>query len=464
MELFVILHYLLRTHKKYTVLMEHLQLNEYQQSALNRISVETLTPMQEAAITACRRHNDMVLLSPTGTGKTLAYLLPVIEQLRLGVEGVQAMVIVPSRELALQIDSVVKSMALPWKAMSVYGGRAAMDEHRSMKGISPSIIIGTPGRLNDHLTKGNIDARGIQTLVIDEFDKCLELGFQGEMQEVIEKLPAVRRHYLTSATDMEEIPAFTGMHNSMKLDYLTMCEADSRVHTFIVHSESKDKLHTLYKLLCTLAGGQAIVFCNHRESVERVGGYLREQKLAYEAYHGGMEQELRERALYKFRNGSSNVLISTDLAARGLDIPEVQHIIHYHLPGSEDAYIHRTGRTARWNAEGSSYLILHSEEHVPEYLTSAIEDYVLPERAPRPEPPQWSTLYIGRGKKDKINKVDIAGFLYKKGGLTRDDVGVIDVHDYYAYVAIRRTKVKQLLAMVAGEKIKGLKTKIEVAK
>ena len=444
--------------------MEHLQLNEYQQSALNRISVETLTPMQEAAITACRRHNDMVLLSPTGTGKTLAYLLPVIEQLRLGVEGVQAMVIVPSRELALQIDSVVKSMALPWKAMSVYGGRAAMDEHRSMKGISPSIIIGTPGRLNDHLTKGNIDARGIQTLVIDEFDKCLELGFQGEMQEVIEKLPAVRRHYLTSATDMEEIPAFTGMHNSMKLDYLTMCEADSRVHTFIVHSESKDKLHTLYKLLCTLVGGQAIVFCNHRESVERVGGYLHEQKLAYEAYHGGMEQELRERALYKFRNGSSNVLISTDLAARGLDIPEVQHIIHYHLPGSEDAYIHRTGRTARWNAEGSSYLILHSEEHVPEYLTSVIEDYVLPERAPRPEPPQWSTLYIGRGKKDKINKVDIAGFLYKKGGLTRDDVGVIDVHDYYAYVAVRRTKVKLLLSMLANEKIKGLKAKVELAK
>lgn len=444
--------------------MEHLQLNEYQQRALTRISVETLTPMQEAAISACRNHNDMVLLSPTGTGKTLAYLLPVIGQLRLGVEGVQAMVIVPSRELALQIDSVVKSMALPWKVMSVYGGRAAMDEHRSMKGISPSIIIGTPGRLNDHLTKGNIDARGIQTLVIDEFDKCLELGFQGEMQEVIEKLPAVRRHYLTSATDMEEIPAFTGMRNSIKLDYLTMCEVDSRVHTFIVHSESKDKLHALYKLLCTLSGGQAIVFCNHRESVERVGGYLREQRLACEAYHGGLEQELRERALYKFRNGSSNVLVSTDLAARGLDIPEVQHIIHYHLPGSEDAYIHRTGRTARWNAEGCSYLILHSEEHVPEYLKADVENYPLPERPQRPEQPQWSTLYVGRGKKDKINKVDIAGFLYKKGGLTRDDVGVIDVHDYYAYVAVRRTKVKQLLSMLANEKIKGLRTKIEVAK
>jgi superfamily II DNA/RNA helicase len=177
-----------------------------------------------------------------------------------------------------------------------------------------------------------------------------------------------------------------------------------------------------------------------------------------------MEQEVRERALYKFRNGSSNVLISTDLAARGLDIPEVQYIIHYHLPGSEDAYIHRTGRTARWNAEGSSFIILHSEEHVPEYLTTETNDYVLPERVGRPEQPIWTTIYIGRGKKDKINKVDIAGFLYKKGQLTREDVGNIDVHDYYAYVAVRRSKVKQLLNMVANEKIKGLKTKMEIAR
>ena len=182
--------------------MTHLHLNEYQQTALQKLSVTALTPMQEAALFAFRETNDVILLSPTGTGKTLAYLLPLIERLKTGVEGVQAMVIVPSRELALQIDTVIKNMALPWKAMSVYGGRPAMDEHRSMKGIHPSIIIGTPGRLNDHLTKGNIDARGIGTLIIDEFDKCLELGFQAEMQEVVEKLPAVRQRYLTSATDL----------------------------------------------------------------------------------------------------------------------------------------------------------------------------------------------------------------------------------------------------------------------
>ena len=444
--------------------MNQSHLNELQVAALAKLAITELTPMQQEALDACRQHRDVVLLSPTGTGKTLAYLLPLIERMQVGVVGVQAMVIVPSRELALQIDNVWRSMALPWKAMSVYGGRAAMDEHRSMKGIAPSVIIGTPGRLNDHLEKGNIDARAITTLVIDEFDKCLELGFQGEMQQVIEKLPSVRNRCLTSATDMEEIPLFTGVRKPLKINYLDATQVESRVSTYIVHSESKDKLHTLYKLLCALGGGQAIVFCNHRESVDRVGGYLREQKLAHEVYHGGMDQELRERALYKFRNGSSNVLISTDLAARGLDIPEMQHVIHYHLPGSEDAYIHRTGRTARWDAEGSSYLILHSEERVPEYLTADTEDYVLPERASRPEPPQWTTLYIGRGKKDKINKVDIAGFLYKKGGLTRDDVGTIDVHDYYAYVAVRRTKVRQLLTMVANEKIKGLKTRMEIAK
>lgn len=444
--------------------MNLLQLNEYQRYALDKLGIESLTPMQEEALHIARESKEVILLSPTGTGKTLAYLLPLIERLKEGNACAQALVIVPSRELALQIETVLKTMRLPWKAMSVYGGRAAMDEHRTMKGLQPTIIIGTPGRLNDHLEKGNIDATSITTLVVDEFDKCLELGFQGEMQQVVDKLPAVKHRYLTSATDMDELPSFTAMRHAVKLNYLSAIENEERVHTYIVHSESKDKLHTLYKLLCTIGDGQAIVFCNHRESVDRVGGYLREQKLFFEAYHGGMEQEVRERALYKFRCGSSNVLISTDLAARGLDIPEVRHIIHYHLPNSEEGYIHRTGRTARWNAEGSSYLILHGEERVPEYLPEDVTDYPLPERVGRPAPPVWTTLYVGKGKKDKINKIDIAGFLYKKGGLTREDVGPIDVHDYYAYVSVARGKVRQLLTLISGEKIKGMKTRIEVAK
>lgn len=444
--------------------MNHLQLNEYQRYALDKLTFTTLTLMQEATLQTARAAKGVILLSPTGTGKTLAYLLPLIEKLESDAKGVQAMVVVPSRELAIQIETVLKIMNLPWKPMSVYGGRSAMDEHRTMKGLQPAIIIGTPGRLNDHLGKGNINASTITTLVIDEFDKCLELGFQEEMQQVVSQLPAVKHRFLTSATDMDELPDFTSMHDAVKLDYLAAIEHKDKVDTFIVHSESKDKLRTLYKLLCTLDRGQSIVFCNHRESVDRVEGYLREQRLYAEAYHGGMEQELRERALYKFRCGSSNVLVSTDLAARGLDIPGVRHIIHYHLPDSEDSYIHRTGRTARWNAEGSSFLILHSEEHIPEYLFEKAVDYPLPERVGRPASPVWTTLYIGKGKKDKISRMDIAGFLYKKGGLERSDVGIIDVHDYYAYVSVASSKVRQLLTLVSGEKIKGMKTRIEIAR
>ena len=154
--------------------MNHLQLNEYQRYALDKLSITSLIPMQEAALHTAREAKEVILLSPTGTGKTLAYLLPLIERLREGDASVQALVIVPSRELALQIEQVVKTMRLPWKAMSVYGGRPAMDEHRTMRGLQPNIIIGTPGRLNDHLEKGNIDAVTITTLIIDEFDKCLE--------------------------------------------------------------------------------------------------------------------------------------------------------------------------------------------------------------------------------------------------------------------------------------------------
>ena len=444
--------------------MKHLQLNEYQCRALEKLSIASLTPMQETALSTARESDNVILLSPTGTGKTLAYLLPLIEHLSIEASCVQAIIIVPSRELAIQIETVLKGMGLPLKAMSVYGGRAAMNEHRTMRGLQPTVIIGTPGRLNDHLEKGNIDAASVATLVIDEFDKCLELGFQAEMQQVISKLSWVRHRWLTSATDMDELPPFTYMQRAAKLSYLDTSSEGERVHTYIVHSESKDKLHTLYRLLCTLTSGQAIVFCNHRESVDRVSNYLKEQKLCHEAYHGGMEQDMRERALYKFRCGSSNVLVSTDLAARGLDIPEVRHIIHYHLPGSEEGYTHRTGRTARWNAGGNSYLILHAEEHIPEYLSDITMDYPLPERVGRPAPPMWTTLYVGKGKKDKISKIDIAGFLYKKGGLTREEVGPIDLHDYYAYVSVARGKVRQLLTLISGEKIKGMKTRIEVAR
>ncbi|MBP3680181.1 MAG: DEAD/DEAH box helicase [Bacteroidaceae bacterium] len=433
--------------------------------ALAQLKIESLNPMQEASIDTWKEGKDLILLSPTGSGKTLAYLLPLLETLKPDVKGVQAIVLVPSRELALQTDQVFKSMNTPYKAMSCYGGRPAMEEHRTMKGLEPSIIIGTPGRMNDHLSKQNFDASTVKTLVIDEFDKCLEFGFQEEMATVIGQLPQLKRRFLLSATDSEEIPQFTGLNHTTRLNFLNEDEPLSeRIHLYKVYSPIKDKLETLYKLLCNLGSQSTLVFCNHRESVERVGKYLQSQKFPCGIFHGGMEQEDRERSLYKFRNGSCHVLISTDLAARGLDIPDIDNIVHYHLPIQEDGYIHRNGRTARWEAEGNSYIILHAEETLPAYISEEPETFSLREQTPKPSQPEFVTLYIGKGKKDKINKIDIVGFLSKKGNLGKEEIGRIDVKDHYAFVVIARKKVKQTLNLIRNEKIKGVKTRIEEAK
>ena len=434
------------------------------QTILANLKIEALNEMQQASIDAYREGSDLILLSPTGSGKTLAYLLPVLSSLQKGIEGVQAVVLVPSRELALQIEQVFKSMKTEFSVMSCYGGRPAMEEHRTMNGIHPSLIIGTPGRMNDHLEKQNFDASTVRLLVIDEFDKCLEFGFQEEMNDVIGKLPALKRRFLLSATDAEEIPQFTGLNRTVKLNFLGNGDDDNRLRLFKVVSPIKDKLETLYKLLCGFGDESTLVFCNHRESVDRVGKYLRSQKVCCETFHGGMEQDDRERALYKFRNGSCSILVSTDLAARGLDITGVQHVVHYHMPIAEDGFIHRNGRTARWDAEGNAYIIIHTEETLPSYVSAEIEPYELPKETPKPALPKFVTLYIGKGKKDKINKIDIVGFLFKKGGLNKEDVGRVDVKDHYAFAAISRKKVKQTLKLLQNEKIKGVKTLIEQAK
>lgn len=435
------------------------------QTILANLKIEQLNAMQQVAIDTYREGCDLILLSPTGSGKTLAYLLPLVSSLKSEVEGVQAVILVPSRELALQIEQVFKSMNTGFTIMSCYGGRPAMDEHRTMKGIRPSVIVGTPGRMNDHLEKLNFDAAVVNLLVIDEFDKCLEFGFQEEMAAVIGKLPNLRRRFLLSATDTEEIPRFTGLNRTIKLNFLNLDGGVSeRLRLYKVISPVKDKLETLYRLLCCLGNQSTLIFCNHRESVERVGNYLHSMKVYCETFHGGMEQDDRERALYKFRNGSCHIFISTDLAARGLDIPDIKNVIHYHLPVAEDGFVHRNGRTARWEANGSAYVILYAEEQLPSYIKEDPEEYILPAITPKPVQPDFVTLYIGKGKKDKINKIDIVGFLSKKGNLGKEDIGRVDVKDHYAFAAVLRSKYKQVLKLVQNEKIKGVKALIELAK
>jgi len=434
------------------------------QPILQRLAIKELNEMQIASIGAIDGRKDVVLLSPTGSGKTLAYLLPILRRLKTEQKGlVQVMVIAPSRELALQIDTVFKDMHTSFKSVCCYGGKPTMDEKRTIVGTQPEVIIGTPGRLNDHLGKGNFSVNEVHTLVLDEFDKSLEFGFQAEMEEVLAYLEHLDKRILLSATDLQHIPAFVGMGRITRLDFLKG-EEKSRLHMMQVDSPIKDKLETLYQLLCTLGSSSTVVFCNFRESVDRIADYLQSRQFYCEAFHGGMEQDQREKSIYKFRSGSCHVLISTDLAARGLDIPEIENVVHYHLPTVMDAFIHRNGRTARWEEEGNAFIILNAEEIRPDYLPTKLEKRVLPKGELKPTQPAWSTLYIAKGKRDKLNKIDVVGFLYKVAQLKREEVGRIDVRDRYAFVAIKREKLKETLRLIQGEKIKGKRVLIEEAK
>lgn len=419
--------------------------------------------MQLASVEANSTQDNIILLSATGSGKTLAFLLPVIKLLNPAGITTQALIIVPSRELALQIESVFKSMGTNLKVTCCYGGHLRETEENNLK-QPPVLLIGTPGRLADHIRRGNITTDSIETLVLDEFDKSLELGFQDEMSFIIGSLKSIKKRILTSATEAIEIPAFIGMNDPVKLDFLNDTDEETGLTIKTLWSDGKDKLETLFRLLCMLGNRSTIIFCNHRESVERTSKFLKDKDIVNVFYHGALEQPERDAALCKFRNGTANVLVTTDLASRGLDIANIRYIIHYHLPGSEDIFTHRNGRTARMDASGTAILILSPEEKMPEYINAETEKIELPATIEVPDKPQWSTLFIAAGKKDKVNKIDIVGFLSNRGELKKEDIGLIEVKDFFSFVAVKKIKVSHTLQQIKDQKIKNKKVKIAVAK
>jgi superfamily II DNA/RNA helicase len=429
------------------------------------LKIDALNEMQEASLKANKEHADVILLSATGSGKTLAFLLPVLEKLSKSNKSTQALIVVPSRELALQIEKVFRQMGTGYKITACYGGHLRETEENNLI-EAPAVIVGTPGRLGDHIRRGNITTTAIETLVLDEFDKTLELGFQEEVSFIVASLPGIRKRILTSATEAVEIPEFLPLSNPEKLNFLPEeGTPPARLAIKQVLSPEDDKVETLFRLICFLGNRSTIVFCNHREAVERTSKMLSEKKIINTFYHGAMEQQERDAALCKFRNGSVKVLVTTDLAARGLDIPNIRYIVHFHLPHTEDSWTHRNGRTARMEASGTAIVILAPDEKLMPYLDGkTIETIALPATATLPDKPKWTTLFIAAGKKDKVNKIDIVGFLSKKALLKKEDIGLIEVKDFFSFVAVVKSKVGHALEMVKNEKIKNKKVKIDIAR
>lgn len=429
------------------------------------MGIKSLNAMQEKSREAIEKHSEIILISPTGSGKTLAYLLMALRHYKPGAEKTYALIITPSRELALQTEVVFKQMGTGLKVTLCYGGHKREIEENNLQ-EAPVFIIGTAGRISDHIRRENIHVSEIECLVLDEFDKSLEMGFLEEMEFIISSLPHVQTKILTSATRLESIPEFLKLQDPLTLDFSSMEKPGSELELLQVVSQQEDKLETLFLLLCNLGNRSTIIFLNHRDAVERTSHFLSDKGITNVFYHGGMEQREREIALCKFRNGTSNFLVTTDLASRGLDIPHIRYIIHYHLPLNEDAFTHRNGRTARMEASGTAILLIGPEESIPEFLEGKqnIPLLELASDAEVPGKPQWSTLFFGAGKKDKLNKVDIVGFLIQKGELRKEDIGLIEVKDFYAFAAIRKSRMNHLLSLIQETKIKNKKIKIAIAK
>ena len=430
---------------------------------LSNLGIESLNEMQVAAHETIIDENNVLLLSPTGSGKTLAFLLPIFEMLQPEILSVQTLILVPSRELGLQIELVWKKMGTDYKVNVCYGGHSIDTEIKNLSN-PPAVLIGTPGRIADHIDRGTFKVDKIQTLVLDEFDKSLQLGFHEQMSFIIGKLSKLNKRVLVSATSDIEIPKYTRVINPTILDFIPTEIQNNNLQTRLVISKEKDKIGSLFNLICSLKSQSAIIFCNHRDAAERISDTLCDKRIYATYYHGGMDQDERERALIQFRNGSISYLITTDLAARGLDIPEMNHVIHYHLPSKEDEFTHRNGRTARMLSSGTAYIIYNETEKKLDYIDYGMQVLSIENSNNLPKPPQYQTVYISGGKKNKLNKIDIVGFFSQKGNLEKSDLGLIEVKDFISFAAVKFNKVQDLLKNIRDEKMKGKKFKIEIAR
>ncbi len=426
-----------------------------QEGILAKLNIHQLNPMQDEAITAIKTHTNTILLSPTGTGKTLAFLLPLLDSLDPESNEIQALILVPSRELAIQIEQVIRSMGSGYKVNAVYGGRPMSKDKIELKHV-PAILIGTPGRISDHFSNDRFSKKYIKTIILDEFDKSLEVGFEYEMRGIINELPSISKRILTSATQGVEIPDFVRLDKPETVNYLGTSVSKLKVKTVI--SPAKNKLNTLLHLLNHIGNQQGIIFCNLKDSIQKVSSFLESKNISHGCFNGGMEQKDRERSLIKFRNGTNQILIATDLAARGIDIPEMNYIIHFQLPLSKEEFTHRNGRTARVSAKGTAYVLKWKEERLPEFIgTPPLED--ISKQSLR-KPVFWETLFISGGRKDKISKGDIAGMFFKLGKLTKDQLGIIELKQDCAFVAVPAFIADQLVETLNNTRLKKKKVRV----
>lgn len=436
------------------------------------LEIKTLNEMQVAV--SASDSDRIILLSPTGTGKTVAFTVALLRRLDIDRDCFKprAVIIAPSRELVRQVYEVVRTVTskVGLKSLAMYGGNPFDIEQSSVAGRVPDIVVATPGRLLDHLQRGTLDVSGVRLVVLDEYDKTLELGFHEQMGKLSAKLGAALPGgqpafvMMTSATPLAEMPPFISVERAETIDFTGTSDLGDRLRIVGVPSFDNDKLQTLGALLRAVSPrGQCVVFVNHRQSADRVGAWLRDQKISTVVYHGGLDQQSRETALARFDSRAAKVLVATDLAGRGIDIDGVQSIIHYHLPADQSGWTHRNGRTARVRNTGEIYVITSPADNLPPFIDADSDFY--PDLTDRsPVKADMTLLYLDRGKRDKLSRGDIAGFIMKRAGVPSDDVGRITLGNNYALVAVKPEWAAAVMDALRNDKLKNLRVRASVLK
>lgn len=438
---------------------------------LQQLGYHEMTPIQAATLPQALAGSDVIGQASTGSGKTAAFALPLLARLNPRDFAVQALILCPTRELAAQVAGEIRRLARYQqniKVVTLCGGQSIGPQIGSLE-HGAHVVVGTPGRIADHLRKETLSLALVTTLVLDEADRMLEMGFIDDIESIIGKTPAQRQTLLFSATFPENIQALSGrFQRTPQRISVEALHGEQVIEQRFFVCEKSQRLAALARLLAHFRPPAAVVFCNTRQGVRDVCEYLGQSGVQALALHGDMEQRDRDEVLIQFRHLSCTVLVATDVAARGLDIDDLPAVVNFELPRNAEVYVHRIGRTGRAGKEGLALSLLagserHTLQAIGDYQRRELEFHAIeeiPESGEALPRPDYITLCIAAGRKDKVRPGDVLGALTGDAGINGEAVGRITVTDYAAYVAIARHAADSALGHLRNGKIKGRKFKV----
>ena len=442
-------------------------------AGLDALGYTTLTPIQAQSLPAILDRRDLIAQAPTGSGKTAAFGLGLLHHIDAGATRTQALVLCPTRELADQVGKQLRKLATGianLKLSVLCGGIPLAPQLASLAQHAPQVVVGTPGRVLELVQKDALDLRGVRTLVLDEADRMLDMGFDEPIRALVKRTPKDRQTLLFSATFPESIRILAQAMLRDPLEVSVDGDAHApRIETHFFEAEPARRAPQLAALLLQFRPESTVVFCNMRRDTEEVVGSLAHYGFTALALHGDMEQRDRDEVLVRFANRSCNVLVASDVAARGLDIDDIGAVVNYELPTDADTWLHRIGRTGRAGRDGLALSLVASSERNRAALIEQRQG--MPLRFERIAPldgkprdvPQAAmvTLRIDAGRTDKLRPGDIVGALTgDAGGLAKDAIGKIDVFPTRSYVAVARGEAKHALEQLRAGRIKGRRFRV----